>query len=102
MDPSYVEDILKLLRNAIREIQKKNNSGLSFEELYRLGREGVGLMGVVHVVGVVCRNAYTLVLHKQGARLYTMLKEVINSHLISEVSVSLLISKICVFIITGL
>ena len=35
MDPSYVEDILKLLRNAIREIQKKNNSGLSFEELYR-------------------------------------------------------------------
>ena len=36
MDPSYVEDILKLLRNAIREIQKKNNSGLSFEELYRL------------------------------------------------------------------
>jgi cullin 3 len=35
MDPSYVDDILKLLRNAIREIQKKNNSGLSFEELYR-------------------------------------------------------------------
>ncbi|XP_019862842.1 PREDICTED: cullin-3-B-like, partial [Amphimedon queenslandica] len=64
MDPSYVEDILKLLRNAIREIQKKNNSGLSFEELYR--------------------NAYTLVLHKQGARLYTMLREVINSHLINE------------------
>ncbi len=35
MDPKYVEDILRLLRNAIREIQKKNNSGLSFEELYR-------------------------------------------------------------------
>ena len=35
MDPTYVEDILKLLRNAVREIQKKNNSGLSFEELYR-------------------------------------------------------------------
>lgn len=35
MDPKYVDDILKLLRNAIREIQKKNNSGLSFEELYR-------------------------------------------------------------------
>ena len=35
MDQSYVDDILKLLRNAIREIQKKNNSGLSFEELYR-------------------------------------------------------------------
>lgn len=35
MDPKYVEDILRLLKNAIREIQKKNNSGLSFEELYR-------------------------------------------------------------------
>ncbi len=35
MDPKYVDDILTLLRNAIREIQKKNNSGLSFEELYR-------------------------------------------------------------------
>ena len=35
MDQKYVEDILELLRNAIREIQKKNNSGLSFEELYR-------------------------------------------------------------------
>jgi cullin 3 len=66
MDPSYVDDILKLLRNAIREIQKKNNSGLSFEELYR--------------------NAYTLVLHKQGSKLYTMLREVITSHLVSEVS----------------
>ena len=36
MDQKYVDDILELLRNAIREIQKKNNSGLSFEELYRL------------------------------------------------------------------
>lgn len=44
MDPKYVDDILKLLRNAIREIQKKNNSGLSFEELYRF----VFLFGVVH------------------------------------------------------
>ena len=35
MDQKYVDDILELLRNAIREIQKKNNSGLSFEELYR-------------------------------------------------------------------
>ncbi|XP_064394633.1 cullin-3-like [Halichondria panicea] len=65
MDPKYVEDILRLLRNAIREIQKKNNSGLSFEELYR--------------------NAYTLVLHKQGKRLYTTLTEVIKEHLFNEV-----------------
>jgi hypothetical protein len=35
MDPKYVDDILRLLKNAIKEIQKKNNSGLSFEELYR-------------------------------------------------------------------
>ena len=35
----------------IKEIRKKNNSGLSFEELYR--------------------NAYTMVLHKHGEKLYT-------------------------------
>lgn len=35
MDEKYVEDIWNLLKNAIQEIQKKNNSGLSFEELYR-------------------------------------------------------------------
>jgi len=35
MDDKYVEDIWNLLKNAIQEIQKKNNSGLSFEELYR-------------------------------------------------------------------
>jgi cullin 3 len=70
MDQKYVDDILELLRNAIREIQKKNNSGLSFEELYR--------------------NAYTLVLHKQGKRLYTTLREVIQSHLVAEVRVTVL------------
>jgi cullin 3 len=35
MDEKYVDDIWQLLKNAIQEIQKKNNSGLSFEELYR-------------------------------------------------------------------
>ncbi|VVC96701.1 unnamed protein product [Leptidea sinapis] len=35
MDEKYVESIWSLLKNAIQEIQKKNNSGLSFEELYR-------------------------------------------------------------------
>ena len=48
------------------------------------------MMGVVYYVGVV-RNAYTLVLHKQGAKLYTMLKEVISSHLVTEVSTTLLL-----------
>ncbi|GFG33015.1 hypothetical protein Cfor_10666 [Coptotermes formosanus] len=58
MDEKYVESIWTLLKNAIQEIQKKNNSGLSFEELYR--------------------NAYTMVLHKHGERLYTGLKEVVR------------------------
>ena len=53
----YVENIWQLLKDAIQEIQRKNNSGLSFEELYR--------------------NAYTMVLHKHGERLYTGLKEVL-------------------------
>lgn len=61
MDEKYVENIWDLLKNAIQEIQKKNNSGLSFEELYR--------------------NAYTMVLHKHGERLYTGLKEVVTNHL---------------------
>lgn len=61
MDESYVKQIWELLRNAIQEIQKKNNSGLSFEELYR--------------------NAYTMVLHKHGDRLYNGLKEVVTEHL---------------------
>lgn len=65
MDEKYVESIWNLLKNAIQEIQKKNNSGLSFEELYR--------------------NAYTMVLHKHGERLYSGLKEVVTHHLESKV-----------------
>ncbi|XP_047515451.1 cullin-3-B isoform X1 [Pieris napi] len=65
MDEKYVESIWTLLKNAIQEIQKKNNSGLSFEELYR--------------------NAYTMVLHKHGERLYTGLKEVVTHHLENKV-----------------
>lgn len=65
MDEKYVESIWTLLKSAIQEIQKKNNSGLSFEELYR--------------------NAYTMVLHKHGERLYTGLKEVVTQHLDTKV-----------------
>ncbi|KAI1285963.1 Cullin-3 [Halotydeus destructor] len=61
MDEKYVQNIWNLLKNAIQEIQKKNNSGLSFEELYR--------------------NAYTMVLHKHGEKLYNGLKEVVQEHL---------------------
>ena len=35
MDEKYTAEIWALLKNAIQEIQRKNNSGLSFEELYR-------------------------------------------------------------------
>ena len=46
---------------------KKNNSGLSFEELYR--------------------NAYTMVLHKHGEKLYSGLREVATDHLVNKVCV---------------
>lgn len=65
MDEKYVNVIWNMLKNAIQEIQKKNNSGLSFEELYR--------------------NAYTMVLNKYGEKLYTGLKEVVSDHLVNKV-----------------
>ncbi|XP_063729790.1 cullin-3-A-like [Symsagittifera roscoffensis] len=61
MDDQLVDNIWKLLRDSIIEIQKKNNSGLSFEELYR--------------------NAYTMVLHKHGVKLYNGLQETVIQHL---------------------
>ncbi|ULT87976.1 hypothetical protein L3Y34_007272 [Caenorhabditis briggsae] len=61
VDEQYVTQTWELLKRAIQEIQRKNNSGLSFEELYR--------------------NAYTMVLHKHGERLYNGLREVIQEHM---------------------
>ncbi|XP_070538855.1 cullin-3-like [Ptychodera flava] len=72
MDEKYVSNIWALLKNAIQEIQKKNNSGLSFEELYR--------------------NAYTMVLHKHGERLYTGLREVVTEHLVDKIRADVLTS----------
>jgi len=65
MDVRYVENIWCGLKSAIGEIQKKNNSGLSFEELYR--------------------NAYTMVLHKHGDKLYSGLRDVVTEHLTDKV-----------------
>lgn len=62
MDPNYAENTWNLLRNAVHEIHKKNASGLSFEELYR--------------------NAYNMVLHKYGDKLYSGLKDVVDKHLV--------------------
>ena len=59
-----------MLKSAIQEIQKKNNSGLSFEELYR--------------------NAYTMVLHKHGDKLYNGLREVVAEHLNDKVQAEVL------------
>lgn len=67
MDEKYVQNIWGLLKDAIQEIQKKNNSGLSFEELYR--------------------NAYTMVLHKHGEKLYNGLKDVVQEHLEQKVCI---------------
>lgn len=70
MDPKTEEASWNLLQSAIREIQKKNNSGLSFEELYR--------------------NAYTLVLHKQGKKLYAGVSDVVKEHLQKEVQTGII------------
>lgn len=65
MEERNADYIWELLKNAFQMIQRKNNSDLSFEELYR--------------------NAYTMVLCKRGEKLYTGLREVITEHLISKV-----------------
>lgn len=65
MDEKFVDQIWGTLRDAIQEIQRKNNSGLSFEELYR--------------------NAYTMVLHKYGEKLYNGLRQVVQDHLKNKV-----------------
>lgn len=68
MDERYVNTVWSRLKTAIQEIQRKNNSGLSFEELYR--------------------SAYTMVLHKHGELLYQGLQKVVKDHLVDNVSIS--------------
>ncbi|CAL5185870.1 unnamed protein product [Lathyrus oleraceus] len=60
-DPNYAEKTWKILEHAIHEIYNHNASGLSFEELYR--------------------NAYNMVLHKFGDKLYSGLVTTVTSHL---------------------
>lgn len=61
VDPKYAEKTWKILEYAIHEIYNHNASGLSFEELYR--------------------NAYNMVLHKFGEKLYSGLVSTMTSHL---------------------
>ncbi|EFA79173.1 cullin C [Heterostelium album PN500] len=60
-DPNTTTTAWKLLEEAIKTIHLKNASSLSFEELYR--------------------NAYNMVLHKNGEMLYNNLKNLVNGHL---------------------
>eukprot|EP00271_Cylindrocystis_brebissonii_P019086 TRINITY_DN5647_c0_g1_i1.p1 TRINITY_DN5647_c0_g1~~TRINITY_DN5647_c0_g1_i1.p1 ORF type:complete len:742 (+),score=137.63 TRINITY_DN5647_c0_g1_i1:468-2693(+) len=61
MDPQYPNRTWKVLEDAINEIYNHNASGLSFEELYR--------------------NAYNMVLHKFGDKLYHGLEQTMARHL---------------------
>ncbi|XP_021722915.1 cullin-3A-like [Chenopodium quinoa] len=61
VDPKYADKTWKILEHAIEEIYNENASGLSFEELYR--------------------NAYNMVLHKYGEKLYSGLVTTMTSHL---------------------
>ncbi|GKV08717.1 hypothetical protein SLEP1_g20313 [Rubroshorea leprosula] len=60
-DPKYAEKTWNILEHAIHEIYNHNASGLSFEELYR--------------------NAYNMVLHKFGEKLYSGLVATMTFHL---------------------
>ncbi|XP_057530675.1 cullin-3A [Amaranthus tricolor] len=66
VDPKYAEKTWKILEHAIHEIYNKNSSNLSFEELYR--------------------NAYNMVLHKYGEKLYSGLVTTLTAHL-KEISI---------------
>ncbi|CAA0822293.1 Cullin-3A [Striga hermonthica] len=61
VDPKYADKTWKILDHAIHEIYNHNASGLSFEELYR--------------------NAYNMVLHKFGEKLYSGLVSTMTLHL---------------------
>ncbi|XP_021746484.1 cullin-3A [Chenopodium quinoa] len=61
VDPKYADKTWRILEHAIQEIYNENASGLSFEELYR--------------------NAYNMVLHKYGEKLYSGLVTTMTSHL---------------------
>lgn len=62
LNEQHITQTWEKLRAAILEIQKMNNTGLSFEELYR--------------------NAYTLVLQKHGDLLYNGTKQVVMQHML--------------------
>ncbi|PWA86183.1 Cullin [Artemisia annua] len=77
VDPKYAEKTWKVLEHAIHEIYNRNASGLSFEELYR--------------------NAYNMVLHKFGDKLYAGLVSTMTLHL-KEIAASVEASQGSLFL----
>ncbi|XP_047314720.1 cullin-3A-like [Impatiens glandulifera] len=77
VDPKYAEKTWKILEHAINEIYNHNASGLSFEELYR--------------------NAYNMILHKFGEKLYSGLVTTMTSHL-NEIAKSIEVAQGDVFL----
>lgn len=71
-DEKFVDTTWGMLKNAIHEIHKKNNSCLSFEELYR--------------------NAYTMILLKHGERLYNGMRDTVATHLETKVREEVLVA----------
>eukprot|EP00004_Rigifila_ramosa_P003165 TRINITY_DN1332_c0_g1_i6.p1 TRINITY_DN1332_c0_g1~~TRINITY_DN1332_c0_g1_i6.p1 ORF type:complete len:739 (+),score=176.85 TRINITY_DN1332_c0_g1_i6:553-2769(+) len=61
LSPNFHEKAWDLIRTAIEKIYSKQSHHLSFEELYR--------------------NAYYIVLHKQGPFLYSSVKQLVDLHL---------------------
>ncbi|GAA0145750.1 ubiquitin-protein ligase [Lithospermum erythrorhizon] len=61
VDPKYADKTWKIIEHAIHQIYSHNASSLSFEELYR--------------------NAYNMVLHKFGEKLYSGLVSTMTFHL---------------------
>ena len=83
-----------MLESAIHEIFNQNQSGLSFEELYRRAQRSAAcgsciaapstlatLVLSIKLVPWCCRNAYNMVINKCGDRLYSGLVAKTTSHL---------------------
>jgi cullin 3 len=112
MDDDHVQKTWSTLRHAIDQIFAHNASGLSFEELYRCAARGGGVVARRAALRVRQRrfhatlalpdtrayrpahappspavahrrNAYNMVLHKHGERLYNGLTETVRAHLLS-------------------
>lgn len=65
IDEESVDNLWILLKGAIQQILRKDNSGLCFSELYNI--------------------AYTLTQQRRGMKMYTGLKEIITEHLSNNV-----------------